>query len=125
MIDSPSKLPEIDIIEVVDLRSVYREDVDEYMLNCKDSKTVVKVSGSSAQQIAELWRKLPEKMPFRCHLPPFGLRFYKDEKLILQGSICWECNNFIGYKNGEEIGFTFDGEAKVSKELLSICKSLF
>ena len=123
MIDNPAKLPEIDVVEVVNLCRVDVYDVSNYMQNVGNSE-FIRLSGNSAQKIAELWRKLPEGMSARCHFPPYGFRFYKDEKLILQGSVCWQCNNIYGDVNGDEFAYRFNGEDQISQELLSICKSL-
>lgn len=123
MIDSPSKLPEIDVVEVVNLSRIDVDDVSAYMQNIGNSE-IIRLSGNSAQKIAELWRKLPEDMSARCHFPPYGFRFYKEEIIILQGSVCWQCNNIYGDVDGEYFGYGFNGEDQNSQELLSICKSL-
>jgi len=59
----------------------------------------------------------------RCHVPPFGLRFFSGDRLLCEASICWRCNNIFGQAGGAEVFFKFDGSLAVSRELLKACES--
>jgi hypothetical protein len=118
----PSQLPDVDAVELVDLRGIKLHQVKEYM-RAKDASHV-RVKGETAQQIAYLWRQLPPDEPMRCHLPPFGLRFYAGNKLLVQGSVCWQCNSIWIEENGEDLGYTFDGEHKHSRQLFALLKKI-
>jgi hypothetical protein len=120
----PKHLQEIDYVEVVKLGYVKVNTVSEYMLKAKFAD-FVRINNETSQQITRLWRNLPASEQMRCHNPPFGLRFYKNEILILQASICWECNNIFGDEIGQSLHYKFDGEHKISKQLLLICKNAF
>jgi len=60
-----------------------------------------------------------------CHTPPYGVRFYRDNKMLFETTVCWECHNFylpeIDPETGEMklllYGFKNDSRAK---KLLSI-----
>src|SRR5262249_11198172 len=82
----------------------------------------VRVKGQEAQIIAELWRKLPAGEPARCHMPPYGLRFWQGEKMVCQASVCWACNNLYGNAGDEAVYYAFDAKRGVSKKLLDACK---
>jgi hypothetical protein len=84
----------------------------------------VRVEGETAQQIAHLWRQLPPDEQMRCHMPPFGLRFYVENKLLVQGSVCWECNNIFVEENGEELIYEFNGKHKHSLQLFILLKKI-
>ena len=78
----------------------------------------IKLTGPDAQRIADLWRQLEAAEPARCHMPPYGLRFWRAGKKVVEASLCWECNNAYGYLGRREIWFTFDAGAPVSVSLL-------
>lgn len=117
-------LPEIEFVEVVDLIDVDVARVDQHM-KFADNAPSVELTGDDARKIADLWRRMPPSVNTRCHNPPFGLRFYKDGKLYLQASLCWQCDNIYGELNSEYFFSTFDAEHKLSQELLQVCKQLF
>ena len=118
---TPSSLPPIDAVDVVELTTVDAKRVDAYM-NAATGAPSVRVSGVEAERIAAIWRQLPAGEQSRCHGPPFGLRFYSDGRLILQVSICWKCNNIFGDAGENRVSFEFDGSHEKSRELLAACE---
>ncbi|QEG00754.1 hypothetical protein Mal15_48260 [Stieleria maiorica] len=57
------------------------------------ASTVVK--GKDAKRIADDWRSLRfQPNGAFCHVPTYGLRFYRDGTVIFSVSICWKCHNF-------------------------------
>lgn len=119
---TPSSLPGIDAVEVVSLRGLYPDRVNEYMAAAKEARRV-RLVGSEAERIAQIWRALPEAEQKRCHGPPFGLRFFAGNELVCEASICWRCNNIFGQASADEIFFEFDGSLALSRELLKACES--
>jgi hypothetical protein len=115
----PSHLPDIDAIELVVLRGLYPNHVSDYMKIAKNA-SCVHLQGDIVQQIAHLWRQLPPDEQMRCHNPPFGLRFYRENELLLEGSVCWECNNIFVRENGEDLAYRFDGQHAHSQQLLAL-----
>ncbi len=115
---SPASLPPITVVEVVILSDFDPSRVNEYMREAANTPGVA-VSGEAAQIIAFLWRQLPPDETYRCHLPPYGLRFRSGEEIILQASICWQCNNIFGEVGDEEFAYHFNGEAPISKRLFA------
>jgi hypothetical protein len=81
----------------------------------------VTIKGSECKAIVQNWREL-EFQPngTLCHTPPYGIRFYRDDKLIFETTVCWECHNFhmprVDPKTGSTemqlYGFKNDGKAK-------------
>lgn len=118
----PSQLPDVDTVELVNLKGLNLNQVREYM-KAKDTPCV-RIKGETAQQIAHLWRQLPPDEQMRCHVPPFGLRFYMGNKLLVQGSICWGCNNIFVEENGEDLVYEFDGLHPNSQRLLALLEFL-
>lgn len=118
---TPSSLPGIDAVEVVSLRGLNPNRVSEYMAVAKDARWV-RLVGSEAKRIAEMWRALPDGEQARCHVPPFGLRFFAGSKLVCEASICWQCNNIFGRAGADEDFFEFDGSLTASRELLTACE---
>lgn len=119
----PSSLPDIDAVEIVNLRGLRPNGVDHFMALAIDSR-YVRLVGRDAGRIARLWQKLPSGKQMRCHLPPFALRFYSGDRLICQASICWRCNNIFGNAGSDEVFFEFDGSCRESLELLSECEKV-
>jgi hypothetical protein len=83
-------LPKISKVEIVILSG------DPKLLD-KNPKVSAVLNDEQAEEIMTLWRQLPPGQQARCHIPPFGLRFFAKDYLICQASLCWECNNIIGY----------------------------
>jgi hypothetical protein len=124
MVFSPTQLAEIDTVDVTDLERVHADRVSEFMQNAGDAPHVP-ITDDLAQRIADLWRKLPPGEQARCHVPPFGLRFYRSGELQLQASICWACNNIFGDVKGNSLWYAFDAQHETSQELLALCKQVF
>ncbi|HVJ18787.1 MAG TPA: hypothetical protein VM686_25370 [Polyangiaceae bacterium] len=85
----------------------------------------VQITGSDAQKIAELWRALRPAEQARCHIPPYGLRFWNGSAMIVECSLCWECNNAFGFVGEEPCGFTFDANALPAAALLMQLRNVF
>lgn len=53
------------------------------------------LTGKSAEKIADDWRSLQFKPNSTfCHVPAYGLRFFREERLLLSVAVCWKCQNF-------------------------------
>jgi hypothetical protein len=119
----PTQLPGVDTVEVLVLSEETDDSPTQLLDIVKWQKFPVsfsiEVSGDVAQEIANLWRHLPPDEQMRCHLPPFGLRFYAKRMLLLESSICWQCNNIWIKMNGKNATYTFDGSHEVSQKLLA------
>ena len=76
---APSSLPEIDAVEVVSLRGLNPNRVDDDMLAAQNARHV-RLTGADAARVAGMWRALPGGQQMRCHVPPFGLRFFRGAK---------------------------------------------
>ena len=118
---APSQLPDIDAVELVDLRTLHLGSV---CMSIVKNAPFVQVKGETAQQIAHLWRYLPPDEQMRCHNPPFGLRFYMDNKFLVQGSVCWECNNIHAEENGKNLLYEFEAQHPHSQELFALLQLL-
>ena len=106
---SPSRLPNIDEVQI--------------RIMGRWGKTVT-VTDSSAQTIADLWRRLPYGEQSRCHIPTYELTFLAAGQVICSATVCWKCNNVHGHFNGQRFGFEFDGEAPVSQLLLAVVRKV-
>jgi hypothetical protein len=109
---NPESLPDIDSVEII----IFHAN------NCVSNIKII--SDSSAIKIADLFRNLPPGEQARCHLPPFGLRFYIHEILLLECSICWICNNIHIQIDGKKKVYTFDGNHHISQNLLMTLQEL-
>jgi hypothetical protein len=121
MIDySPNTLPNVNAVEVLDLRGKFPNRLSEY---ADDSQQLagVQCDAKTVELIAASWRSLVSGQPARCHMPPFGIRFIVGSKIHLQVSICWRCHNMYGLLDGSKMTFAFDSEAPAAKTLLSLC----
>jgi hypothetical protein len=120
----PSSLPAIDQVDVVDLRAVDPNSVAQYMDRAADAPSV-RTAGVDAQRIAAPWRALSPGEQMRCHVPPFGLRFYAAGRLICEASLCWQCNNLFGREGSERVAYVFDASTAAARELLAACERAF
>lgn len=86
----------------------------------------VTIEGKKCKEITDAWRSLTfQPNGAMCHTPPYGVQFYRDNKMLFETTVCWECNNFylpeIDPETGEMklllYGFKNDSRAR---KLLSI-----
>jgi hypothetical protein len=115
-------LPPIDEVAVVDLSglSVHARG----FVSQASAAPSFAVSGGVAQRIAALWRSLPAGEQARCHIPPFGLRFYSAGRVVCQASICWQCNNIYGEMQGEAFSYEFDATSDAGRALLLMLEEI-
>ena len=112
---SPEKLPEVSTIDILILDGSGAIEG----LSILDDAPRKRIEDQVVQEIANLFRQLPSGNPARCHTPPFGLRFYTEDSLQRQCSICWECNNIYG-----DFQYDFDAEDSISQNLLALLTQL-
>jgi hypothetical protein len=118
----PSTLGRIDAVDVVALdSSVPVGGVNEF-IRSRAVAGEIRLTDVDAEHIAALWRSLPSGEQARCHIPPYGLRFWLAGRKVLEASICWECDNVYGYAGDETLHFPFDSKAPVSVSLLMQCR---
>ncbi len=116
---SPTSLPRIAGVDVVVLdASAPVSSANDYIR--AGAIRSIDLTGETAQLIASLWRQLPPDQQARCHIPPYGLRFYSDGGVILEASIYWQCNNIYGKIGGMDFSYQFDAKAPASKRLLEV-----
>jgi hypothetical protein len=115
---TPSSLPEIDKVELVDLRRVEMSIASEYMAKARTAPRW-SVAGDEAKLIASLFRELSAGEQMRCHVPPFGFRFFAGGKRVAEASVCWQCNNIFGTIGDQKLSFEFDGSSPVATRLLA------
>jgi hypothetical protein len=111
----PNELPEIDRVDILILEG---KGFGEWMKEV-DTVDYQSIEGRLAQDIANLFRKLPSGNQARCHNPPFGLRFYGEDGVRSHCSICWDCNNING-----DFEYEFDGGSSVAQKLFSLLTKL-
>lgn len=120
---TPASTPNVTAIDVVDLRAVNPNRVDQYMTAAADVPTF-HCNDQTSQLVASLWRKLPPGESVRCHTPPIGLRFYDGDRMIVEASICWQCENIFGFANGEPFDYLFDPKSLEATELFDTLRSV-
>lgn len=118
----PAELPEIDAVDVVDLRGVGPAEAVA-RLRSVAGEASPRLRGTAATEVAALWRGLPPGEMMRCHIPGFGLRFWRGEEMVVLASLCWKCNNARGLVGEQPIAFVFDGASEPARELLRRCKA--
>jgi len=114
----PTSLPPVTAVDVVVLSSVEPDNLYEFMHFASDAPTT-RIEGKDARWVAHLWRRLPFGDIAKCHVPPYGLRFFFEDNVICQGSICWGCNNIYGDVVGDPFTCGFDAGSAVSGALLA------
>lgn len=112
-------LPPIDDVEVVPVPAGGLPKASRVHRRMRFEGTVA-LRGDAAQEIAALWRALPEgQWLVMCHYPPFVLRFFAEDRLVLSASLCWECHNAVGTTPEGPFTVYFDGDSETARELLA------
>lgn len=125
----PTQLPEIDQVEVLTLGFEFGEESTLSRLSTGwdgfpiHLATIV-VDPRVVTAIADLWRTLPTDEQARCHIPAYGVRFFADNIMILQASICWECNNIWMLIGEERTSYHFNGQSEPAQRLLRLLRYL-
>ncbi len=118
----PATLGEVDAVAVVELDASARRTAPPRLLSAlvRDAATreVSLTDPEDVERIASLWRALRPADEARCHIPRFGLRFFRDDGVVAEASLCWECNNAYGRVPSEPMRFTFDASAPAAVLLL-------
>ncbi|HYP98417.1 MAG TPA: hypothetical protein VER96_07070 [Polyangiaceae bacterium] len=113
-----------DAVEVVDLSGLSPQRVSGYMVAAAiEGAPRARVVGEAAAEIVSRWNDLPADGQARCHIPPFGFRFFLRGALLVEASVCWQCNNIHGESSGAPFWYEFDGAAAVSRRLLALARS--
>lgn len=112
-------LPEIDKVELLKLKV----NGDLWDGAIESLKTL---TGKEAQDVASLWRRqVYRQYQVACHLPAYGVKFYSGDKLLVQASVCWQCNN-IGFQTPDMNGTQyFEGDGRLGQQLLSVFRKAF
>jgi hypothetical protein len=116
---SPSDLPEVTAVEIIDLRGISANLVSGYMRHADDAPSV-RCEDHRVSRIAEAWRSLPVGESIRCHTPPIGIRLYQQHELVAEASICWRCQNMFGRSLGQEFGYSFSAESAAARALFEL-----
>lgn len=57
-----------------------------------------------------------------CHLPAYGFRLCKDDRLIGETSLCWKCSNFyVRLYPGLSTWYGFNADSESGQALLEFC----
>ena len=77
------------------------------------------MTGKEAKQLLNLFHNLEPGMSARCHMPPWGLACYENERLLFTVTLCFECSNAYVYTaDGQELR-AFDTEEIHAIKLLN------
>jgi hypothetical protein len=73
-----------------------------------------------ARQFVKLWRNLPTGTRKKCCAPAFRLRFFSEQTVLLDVSVCWHCHTIGMVAEGESDYIGFDASASAPQKLLAL-----
>ncbi len=112
-------LPPIDDVEVVPVPAGGLPKASRIHRRMRFEGTVA-LRGDVAQEIAALWRALPDYgMICLSHIPLYVLRFFVGDRLVFSASLSWSCNNAEGTTPAGPFTMLFDGDSETARELLA------
>jgi hypothetical protein len=121
------KLPDVERIEV-ELVHVHFDTIDKVL----DSKIL---TGDQVKELENLWRSQSYTFDGHvlCHEPIYRIRFFKDNALLTEATVCFQCHNIYFYKHAGPEGseepldatFSLNGADSPYKQLRSYLSSLF
>jgi len=105
-------LPDPDVVELHLFEPTPEgvDAVDPATAKIADTK---RFTGAEAKRIARLWRN-QDWMGFgaACHEPAYGITFYRGDKKLFFGSICFNCMNvYIYTDHSDTAGFNREGRS--------------
>lgn len=91
------KMPQADrvVVSLLDLDGTETEKfpIRPYDMNAAVIKSI-QLDGQAAEDLARLWRTRGFGGGYMfCHFPAYGLRFFAGDKLLVETSLCWMCQN--------------------------------
>jgi hypothetical protein len=108
-----SGLPQVDKVELFQLE----KKGDLWTGKYTAQKTLI---GPATELVAQLWRNqsFADDSPI-CHNPGYEIKFYRQNKLLVDATLCWDCDNleFLTPKLNDFVGF--DGKGRQGQELLN------
>jgi hypothetical protein len=81
---------------------------------------------ADARAIAEQWRAIPRGYQYLhlCHEPLYGLRFERDNRIVLETTVCWNCETYdfkgLGSGEWEMWEWGFDAHSTAAQVLLGL-----
>ncbi len=128
-------LPDIEKVELFYYRGKKRDPFYEdapppgadrqfgMLVDVISSKTLI---STEAKSFASMWRKLLRGSGAGCLAPAYRVRFYADNKMILESDLCFHCHNltFKTNENGKGEIWGFNAAGKSGKELLAKLQEL-
>ena len=88
----------------------------------------VTLTGNDCESLRSAWRSLAfDRLGGAfCHFPAYGIRLYRNDQLLFETTVCWQCQNFYvpRYDNNKRrvsygwYGFANDENAKALLKLL-------
>jgi hypothetical protein len=77
-----------------------------------------------AAQFAKVWRGLKRGVGAGCFVPAYQLKFYSNDKLLLETDVCFHCHNLTLLNDGLFEHWGFDADGKSGQALLNSLKAL-
>jgi hypothetical protein len=107
------RLPSVDKVELMRVGSI-SEGGD--IRSIAETKSI---EGRQARLIASVWRSQMWNLRFtaECHEPPYAIKFYSGDRLVLYASICWACHDIV-ILQPTITGQGFNAESRSAKALL-------
>ncbi len=128
--DATVNLPSIDRAEVCVLGSV-QDSAEEFYHDGSERFAVRQrraCDATETQRLVALWRRLPcvygRSFVYLCHEPTYGLRFWRNDRLVLETTVCWKCGNFMLPMAWGRSPYPFDARHKAAQELLAELKTM-
>jgi hypothetical protein len=114
------KLPAIDKVKMV--------KVIPAEIGIKSVVAKKTIKGKEAEVFAALWRS-QTFLPYstECHAPGFVVKLFSKGNLIVEASLCWECNTIDFFTPQLSGAFYqgFQGDNKKGQEMLDFLKKAF
>jgi hypothetical protein len=116
------KAPVLKKVDKVELLSIYSR-----MGNVERVDATKTLEGQEAEKIAAVWRrqKIQDYSPSSCHQPPYALKFYEKDKVVLFVTVCWACRNVTFVVPQTKHWIRFDAESKEAQELREVFEKTF
>jgi hypothetical protein len=83
----------------------------------------LRLSDEASKKAVDAWISLARGQVFsgKCHQPPYGLRFFRGNKLVFETTVCWDCSNYtIPMPFLGRVEYGFDEKNSDAKDLLTL-----
>jgi hypothetical protein len=115
------------VISLKNINKIELMNVESRMGNIEKVDETKIIEGKETQQILNVWReqKYGGGSAAACHQPPYAIKFYSKNKIVLFVTVCWSCHNLTFIVPEVKHWVDFESDTQAAKKLKATFEKAF